>query len=128
MSARQIILTGVDSKYWLGQLVQAMMNHLPFSDNLSCHGPQYILQSVIMMILLRMSAGSRLSDSTQPRHALALASEPKLSSIPVNQSLSSPQQPVSYMHRESENCACECIILLQKFSCRFLPTNTLLMN
>ena len=99
------------------------MNHFPFSDNLSCHGPQYILQSVVIM-----SAGSRLSDSTQPGHALTLASEPKLSSIPVNQSLSSPQQPVSYMYRESESCACECIILLQKFSCRFLPTNTLLMN
>ena len=54
-----------------------------------------------------MSAGNRLSDSTRPRPALPLASEPKLSGIPVNQSLSSPQQPVSY--RECENCACECI-------------------
>ncbi len=47
-------------------------------------------------LLLCLTAGNRLlSDSTQPRPVLLLAGEPRLTGIPVNQSPTSPQQPVS---------------------------------
>lgn len=51
-----------------------------------------------------MSAGNRLSDRSRPGSGLPLASEPKLTGVPVNQSLTSPQQPVS--HRGNKSCGC----------------------
>ena len=55
-----------------------------------------------------VSVGNRLSDSSRPRPLLPLASEPKLSGVPINQSLTSPLQPVSYS--EIKVVLGECII------------------
>ena len=51
-----------------------------------------------------MCAGNRLSDRSRPGSGLPLASEPKLTGVPVNQSLTSPQQPVSHGGRKSCGC------------------------